>query len=174
MKKIALLISVSALTAFAQSGDNPMSTAVKNQYTTAKTNLTKAAEKMAAADYAFKATDEVRSFGQIVGHVADANYMFCSAAQSEKSPSMASVEQTKTTKADLVAALNESFAYCDKAYNALTDATAPEKVKFGRGEMARLGVLTFNNMHDYEHYGNLVTYMRLKGVVPPSSEPRKQ
>jgi uncharacterized damage-inducible protein DinB len=174
MNKLAILISVSALSIFAQSGDNPMSTAVKNQYTTAKTNLTKAAGKMSADDYAFKATADVRSFGQIVGHVADGNYSLCSAAQGEKSPNTASVEKTKTSKADLVAALNESFAYCDKAYDALTDATAAEKVKFGRGDMARLGVLTFNNMHDYEHYGNLVTYMRLKGVVPPSSEPRKQ
>lgn len=172
MNKLAILIAASSIAVLAQ--DNPMSTAVKNQYNTAKTNLTKAAEKMSDADYSFKATADVRSFGQIVGHVADANYMFCSAAQGEKSPSTGSAEKTKTTKADLLAALNESFAYCDKAYDALTDAKAAEKVKFGRGEVARLGVLTFNNMHDYEHYGNLVTYMRLKGVVPPSSEPRKQ
>ncbi len=171
--KLTMLLSLSALSLCAQSGDNPISAAVKNQFNSAKTNLTKAAEKMPESNYAFKATDEVRSFGQIVGHVANASYFFCSAAQGEKSPSTADVEKTKTSKADLVEALKAAFAYCDKAYNGLTDATAAEKVKFGGNDMARVGVLTFNNMHDYEHYGNIVTYMRLKNIVPPSSEPRK-
>lgn len=173
MKRLAILLSVSALTILAQSGDNPMSTAIKNQYTNAKTNLTKAAEKMSADAYSFKPSDDVRSFGQIVGHVANANYMFCSAALAEKSPNTADIEKTASGKADLVKALNDSFTYCDKAYDGMTDTSAAEKVKFGRNEMARIGVLSFNNMHDYEHYGNLATYMRIKGVVPPSSEPKK-
>jgi uncharacterized damage-inducible protein DinB len=171
--KFSILLSLSALSVFAQSTDSPISAAVKSQFNTARTNLTKAAEKMPEAAYSFKATDEVRSFGQIVGHVANASYFFCSAAQGEKSPSTSDIEKAKTSKADLVDALKAAFAYCDKAYNGLTDATAAEKVKFVGNDMARVGVLTFNNMHDYEHYGNLVTYMRLKNIVPPSSEPRK-
>ncbi len=172
MKKLSFLFPLCVLAMFAQS-DNPMSTAIKTQYTMAKNNLTKAAEKMPEESYSFKATDDVRSFGQIVGHVANASYMFCSAALAEKSPNAIDIEKTKTTKADLVAALKAAFAYCDKAYDGMTDATASETVKFGRNQQARIGVLAFNNMHDYEHYGNLVTYMRLKNIVPPSSEPRK-
>ncbi len=174
MRKLAILLSLSAIAFCAESGgDNPMSKAIKNQFTTAKTNLSKAAEKMPEEAYSFKATPDVRSFAQLVGHVANASYFFCSAAQGEKSPATANIEKTVTSKADLVKALNDAFAYCDKAYNSLTDANASDKLKFGQDDTARIGILSFNNMHDYEHYGNIVTYMRLKGIVPPSSEPKK-
>jgi len=169
MRKMLLTIACSALALSAQ--DNPLSTANKGLYDMAKNNLTRAAEKMPEENYSFKPTPEVRSFGQLVGHVADANNNFCSAVLGEQ-PAMRGVEKSKTSKADLVQALKDSFAFCDKAYNGLTDAAATDKVKFGRGERPKLNVLEFNNMHDYEHYGNMVTYMRLKGLVPPSSEGR--
>jgi uncharacterized damage-inducible protein DinB len=137
-----------------------------------KNNLVKAAEKMPEENYAFKPAPEVRSFGQIVGHVADAQYLFCSAALGEKNPAPG-IEKSKTTKADLVQALNEAFAYCDKAYNGMTDAHAAEMVKFFGRDQAKLTVLAFNNAHNDEHYGNIVTYMRMKGLVPPSSESRR-
>lgn len=171
MKNTLLLLACACCAAFAQ--DNSLTAAVKNQYNTAKTNLIKAAEKMPEEDYAFKPTPAVRSFGELVGHVANASYMFCSGAAGEKSPATSNIEKTKTAKADLVAALKEAFAYCDKTYGAMTDAAGMEKVKFFGNEMPKMGVLTFNNMHDYEHYGNIVTYMRLKNIVPPSSEPKK-
>lgn len=174
--KIITCVAASLLAlvpAVGQSPGNPMSTAIKNQFTTGKTNLTRAAEKMPEENFAFKPSDDVRSFGQLIGHVANAQYTFCSAALGEASPNKVNIEQTKTSKADLVAALKDAFAYCDKAYDSMTDATAAAVVKFGRGEQARLGVLSFNNMHNYEHYGNVVTYMRIKGLVPPSSEPRR-
>jgi hypothetical protein len=82
------------------------------------------------------------------------------------------IEKSKTSKADLVKALNDAFAYCDKAYDGMTDAKAVETVKFFGGDRAKLTVLSFNNAHNDEHYGNLVTYMRIKGLVPPSSEQR--
>lgn len=174
MRKLAILLSLSAVAFCADSAsDNPMSKAIKNQFMTAKTNLSKAAEKMPEDAYSFKATSDVRSFAQLVGHVANASYYFCSAAQGEKSPATADIEKTMSTKAELVKALNDSLAYCDKAYNALTDANAADKLKFGQNDTARIGILSFNNMHDYEHYGNIVTYMRLKGIVPPSSEHKK-
>ncbi len=160
--------------AFAQAPsapDNPLSSGIKAAYAVAKNNVTKAAAKMPEENYAFKPTPDVRSFGQLVGHVADANYMFCSVVQGEKAP-VSGIEKSKSTKADLVQALESSFQYCDKVYGALTDANAAELVKFMGGDRAKLAVLSFNNMHDYEHYGNMVTYMRLKGIVPPSSEPR--
>jgi uncharacterized damage-inducible protein DinB len=114
----------------------------------------------------------VRSFGQILGHVADSQYGFCSTILGETNPALA-IEKTKTTKADLVQALKDAVAYCNKAYGGLTDATAVETVKIMGGDQAKLTALSFNNVHTIEHYGNLITYLRLKGLVPPSSEPRK-
>ncbi len=137
----------------------------------AKTNILRSAEKMPEADFSFKPVEGVRTYGQLLAHIADANYGICGAARGEKPP-VSGIEKSKTTKADIVAALNESFTWCDEAYNGLTDAKAVEMVKFFGGERTRGAVLAFNTMHDYEHYGNLVTYMRMKGIVPPSSEPR--
>jgi uncharacterized damage-inducible protein DinB len=137
-----------------------------------KNNVVRAAEKMPEENYSFKPVPEVRSFGQLIGHIADAQFMICGAAKPEKR-SPAGIEKSKTSKADLVAALKESVAYCDAVYAATTDASAAEKVSmFGR-ERSRLGALAMNVSHSNEHYGNIVTYMRMKGLVPPSSEPRK-
>ena len=131
--------------------------------------IERAAEKMPEEQYAFKPDPAVRSFGQILGHIADANYLFCSALLGD-SPSPG-IEKTKTTKAELKSALHDAFAYCNRAYDALTDASANETVKAFGQERNKLGVLWFNSSHNLEHYGNLVVYMRLKGIVPPSSEP---
>jgi uncharacterized damage-inducible protein DinB len=124
---------------------------------------------MPEANYSFKPTDSVRSFGQLVGHVADAQYLFCSMALGEKNPAPG-IEKGKTSKADLVQALKDGFAYCDKAYDGMTDAHAADPVKlFGR-DSTKLTVLSVNSAHTDEHYGNIVTYMRIKNLVPPSSE----
>lgn len=131
-------------------------------------NITKAAEKMPEDNYSFKPTPEVRSFGAIVAHVADAQYLFCSAVIGEKNPALG-IEKSKTSKAEIQAALKEAFAYCDKAY-AITDAQATETTKFFGSDRNKLSVLSFSDAHNMEHYGNLVTYMRLKGLVPPTSE----
>jgi uncharacterized damage-inducible protein DinB len=148
---------------------NPLSTWNKLAYARVKGILLKSAEKMPEESYPFKPVDTVRSYGQIVGHVADAQYLFCSLALGEKNPAL-DIEHTKTSKADLIAALNAAFAYCDKAYDGMTDATAVQSIKLFGGDAPRLSALTVNNMHDLEHYGNLTTYMRMKNIVPPSSE----
>jgi uncharacterized damage-inducible protein DinB len=135
--------------------------------------IERAAEKMPEEQYAFKPDPAVRSFGQILGHIADADYLFCSAVLGENSPSPG-IEKTKTTKAELRAALRDAFAYCNRAYDALTDASANETVKAFGQERNKLGALWFNASHNLEHYGNLVVYMRLKGLVPPSSERKPQ
>ena len=167
------LICLFALAAVAMAQDNPLSTFNKVAYGRVQDVLLRSAEKMPEENYSFKPTDAVRSFGQVVGHVADAQYLFCSIVLGEKNPNP-KIEQTKTSKADLIAALKDAFAYCDKAYDGMTDASAPEMVKLFGGDTPKLGVLTVNNMHNLEHYGNLVTYMRLKKIVPPSSEPASQ
>lgn len=146
---------------------NPYSTEVKANYNSIKNNVLKAAEKMPESDYEFKATPEVRTFGQLVAHVADAQMGICGAAMGEQKRGDAA---QKTSKADLEAALKASFEYCDKAYDALNDTDGAQTVKmFGR-DRTKLGVLDFNVIHDNELYGTMAVYLRLKGIVPPSSE----
>ena len=120
---------------------------------------------------------EVRSFAQLVGHVANANFFLCAQAKGEKSPATGDYEKT-TDKDALVKALDDSLAYCDSAYAATTDATFTELVRLAAPgpshEAARGAVLMFNTSHNNEHYGNLVVYMRLKGHVPPSTARQAQ
>lgn len=172
LKSLTLCAIIGATAMFAQ--ENPLSTSIKSQYMMGRAMLARAAEKMPESNYSFKPTDEVRSFGQLVGHVADAQYTFCSAASGEKSPNTVEVEKTVTSPADLIKALNAALTYCDGVYGKMTDAQATEMVKFFGNNQPKLGILSFNNMHNYEHYGNMVTYLRLKNIVPPSSEPRPQ
>lgn len=143
----------------------------QGQWKQASTNVLKAAQKMPAEKYDYKASPEVRSFGGFVGHVADAGVMFCAAVAGEKK-TPPGAEKTLKTKEALVAALQESIAYCDKVYAGVSGAQALETVKFFGQDRTRAGVMFFNNMHTYEHYGNIVTYMRANGLVPPSSEGR--
>jgi uncharacterized damage-inducible protein DinB len=149
---------------------NPMTAAAKGQFTMVKNYITKTADKVGEDLYGFKPTPEVRSLGQLLGHIANANFMICSRAAGEKSPSTEDIEKTKTTKADLSKALADSFAYCDGVFAKMDDKAGAEVVDFFRQKQPKLAVLQFNTAHDFEHYGNLVTYMRLKGIVPPSSE----
>ena len=180
--KMSTVVILLTAVAFAQSDaqkpadqmktqDNPLSTFNRYAYAHVKDILLRSAEKMPEENYSFKPVDTVRSYGQIVGHVADAQYLFCSIALGETNPAL-KIEQTKTSKADLIAALKDAFAYCDKAYDGMTDASATQMVKLFGNDAPKLGVLTVNNMHNMEHYGNLVTYMRMKNIVPPSSEPK--
>jgi uncharacterized damage-inducible protein DinB len=166
----ALLISLIATVGTASAQNGPLSAHTKFTYGVMKKMLVRSAELMPEEQYGFKPTDVVRSFGQIVGHVADAHYYHCSAVLGEKNPSL-KIEQTKSTKADLIAALKEALAYCDRAYDGLTDATATQIVKLTGYEMPKLGVLNINQIHAGLHYGNFVTYLRMKNIVPPTSEP---
>jgi uncharacterized damage-inducible protein DinB len=168
------LSSMTHLAAQAPAGGpaDPLTSGQKMLHTIAKTNLIRAAEKMPEEHFAFRPTEEVKTFGQILGHVADAQYMFASAVLGVENPAPG-VEKSKTTKADIVQALKEAFEYADKAYDTMSDAEAAQSVKFFGRDHAKLTILSFNSWHNNEHYGNLVTYMRMKGLVPPSSEPRQ-
>jgi uncharacterized damage-inducible protein DinB len=137
-----------------------------------KNNVVKAAEKMPEESYGFRPSHDVRTFGQLIGHVANAEFNFCAAVLGEKNPNTVNVEKEKTSKADLVAAITESFNYCQKAYLYLSDDKIAETAKMGNNERSKFGLLAFNNAHTNEHYGNIVTYMRIRGLVPPSSEPK--
>ena len=165
----ALLICLLAPTAAAVAEDRPLNAFNVKAYGYLKDVLIRTAEKMPEENYNFKPTEAVRSFGQVLGHVADSQYFFCSMAMGEKNPSL-KIEKTKTTKADLITSLKDAFTYCDKAYNGMTDASGSETVKLFGDDTRKRDVLTINNMHTVEHYGNLVTYLRLKNIVPPNSE----
>jgi uncharacterized damage-inducible protein DinB len=166
------LIALTLMAAAAVNAQNPISADTKMVWQIASGNVVKAAEKMPEESYAFKPSHDVRSFGQLVGHASDAAYMFCSAAKGEQR-APANIEKEKSTKADLVAAVKEAMAYCTAVYSDMTDAKGSEMVKFFGGDRTRLGVLNFNSAHTMEHYGNMVTYMRIRGLVPPSSEARR-
>jgi len=137
-------------------------------YQMVKGYLIASAEQMPEELYDYRPTDEVRSFGQIIGHVANAQYMFCGAATGSGNQAPENFEE-RTTKAGLVEAIRMGFAACDGAYS-MDDATAMEEVEFFGNTGTRLWVLTFNVSHAWEHYGNLVTYFRANGMVPPSSQ----
>lgn len=130
--------------------------------------ITAAAEELPDSTYAYKPTPEVRSFGQLVGHVAGAQYLICAAALGDRPREEDAIEKTRTTKAELVAALKASTEYCQKAYSQ-SDKAAQGKTKLFGQERTRLFALGLNATHDAEHYGNIVTYLRLNGIVPPSS-----
>jgi len=148
---------------------NPITASEKGFYSFVSNAVIGAAQKMPEENYSFKPTPEVRTFGQLVGHVADASYMFCSQAIGEANPAK-DIEKTKTSKADLVAALKDGVAYCTKAFDSMTDAKGSQMVKLFNFDLARLTVFSINSAHTDEHYGNMVTYLRLKGIVPPTSE----
>ena len=179
-KKLCICFAVLAMTSavlFAQdkaqapatTAANPITQSEKGLYLFLSNNVVRAAEKMPEENYSFKPTPDVRSFGQLVGHVADANYMFCALASGEANPAK-NIEKTKTTKADLVAAVKDAVAYCGKTFDGMSDTKGSETVKFMSFNLARLSMLSLNTAHTDEHYGNMVTYFRIKGIVPPSSE----
>jgi uncharacterized damage-inducible protein DinB len=171
MKRILfVLVTLCAVPAAAQApaAANTAANSVRPLFAQGSAWVLAAAEQMPEADYGFKPTPDIRSFGQLVGHVANAQYMICSAARGEASPNQQNWEQV-TEKAALVEALRASIAYCNGAYDQGDEVAMQEVNLFGQ-QMTRLRVLALNAAHDFEHYGNIVTYMRLKGMVPPSSQ----
>lgn len=144
---------------------------VQNAWAGAKRNIVESADQMPEAGYRFKPVDTVRTFGQILAHVADSNYFYCARAKGEPPPVPdGTLEKTATTKAAIVKALGESVAYCDAMYASLTPASAAEMVKAGDNQIPRLQPLFTNVSHNVEHYGNLVTYFRIQNMVPPSTK----
>ena len=165
----ACTIAIALCTPFAVSAQNAVTSSLKGLFDVTKSNVTATAEILDEALYAFQPTEEVRSMGQILAHIANAQYAFCSAAAGEASPQSENFEETRKTKAQIVEALQMGFGYCDDVYSRTTDAMGNRAVTLFGGPNTTFGVLAFNSAHNYEHYGNLVTYMRLNGITPPSS-----
>src|SRR5271154_1669749 len=171
MSKRTVVMMAALLTAgcaFAQT-PNPFIGELEQFYTIRKGDLLKAADRMPAEDYGFKPTPDVRTFGQLLAHVIDAQMGFCSSVKGEPRKLNAA---SKTSKTDLVAALKESFDECDSAFDLMTPETAGKMIKSGNTERSKLGVLLYATLHDTEEYGYMAMYLRLKGLVPPSTDSR--
>jgi len=183
---VVLLGIVLAIPAVAQTGQqtspkDPMATWLHNAFNSNRKNIEKSAEKVSEDLYGLRPgpQEEVRTFGQILGHLANFNYLWCSQAKGEKNPGQGSDFEKLASKAALLRALSDAFTYCDSAYAALTDASGLEVITVtqenGRkAQVPRMSLLVLNYGHNNDHYGNLVTYMRIKSIVPASSEPRPQ
>jgi len=180
---VVTVVGLLTAPAFAQSGGTGQGTSqppsagavlvrlAQGAWAGAKRNIVESAEQMPEANYSFKPVDTVRTFGQILTHVADTNYFYCARSKGEAPPVPdGTIEKTATTKAAIVKALGESVAYCDAVYASLTAASAAEMVKAGNNQIPRVQPLFSNVSHNVEHYGNLVTYFRMKNVVPPSTK----
>lgn len=163
------LVCFATTSLLAKSG--PLSEDLKTDYKSIRNYFIRAAEKMPEDGYGFKPSPDIRSFAQQIAHVADDQYNLCAPAKGEiRKAAYTHLEDTLSKKAELVAALKDAFAYCDGAYDALTDASGAETVKMGRLGKSRFAMLNWNLWHTWEHYGNIVVYLRLKGIVPPTSE----
>lgn len=154
----------------ARSEVGTLTAASRDMYQGVQKILLFSAERMPEEQYGFKPSESVRTYAQILGHVADAQYSFCSIVLGEENPAPR-VEKSAGSKAELIEALKAAFSYCERAHTSLDDASATEMVTFMGSEEPKLHVLTVNQVHTIEHYGNLVTYMRMNGLVPPTSDP---
>ncbi|HXJ39960.1 MAG TPA: DinB family protein [Bryobacteraceae bacterium] len=172
MKICTLLSGVVFLAGAAMAQQSPLVTGSQAIYNSGKNNILKAADQVSEQLWSWRPTPEVRTFGELFAHIADGQYEFCSPVVDGKAVDKG-IEKSKKSKVEVTAALKEAFAYCDSGYKKITAANAAETVElFGR-PMARISVMDYNASHNSEHYGNLVTYLRLNKMVPPSSQPSK-
>jgi len=170
--KIAAAVLLCAFGVSAQTASNgPLVSSSQALFGIAKGDILKSMDKIPDNLWSFQPTPDVRTVGQLFAHIADGQYEFCSAA--EGTPVDKGIEKTAKTKAEISAAVKEAFAYCDAQFAKMTDDSAAEPMSFFGHKLARLSIMDFNTAHTMEHYGNLVTYMRIKGIVPPSSEGQK-
>lgn len=168
--KFTVALLLCAGFAGAQEGPkSPLVETSKGIYAIAKNDILKSADAIPESMWSFRPTPEVRTIGQLFAHIADGQYEFCG-VPAEGKMVQKDIEKTAKTKAEIVAAVKAAFAYCDDAYGKMTDADAGQLVTFFGRKAAKLGIMDFNIAHTMEHYGNLVTYMRLKNLVPPSSQ----
>ncbi len=167
----SVLLSAAALGASALHAQIPAAhiAEAKQRFGTVRDNIVKAAEAMPEESYSYKPTPDIRSFGALMGHIADAQAGICGGASGKPKPVGAS---KMTAKADLVAALKESAAACDAAFEGTTEANAADPASMGQMKSSRLGLLEYNTGHDLEEYGYAAVYLRMKSVVPPTSAGR--
>jgi uncharacterized damage-inducible protein DinB len=147
---------------------DPTIASVKSIHDQVKNVIMKSAAMVPADKYSYQPTKEVRTFGQLFGHVANASRLFCSTSTGMAAGQAPDAEKL-ATKPEIEKALADAMAFCDHAFSMLNASNANETVKIFGQTHTRVGGLAFNNAHNYEHYGNIVTYLRINGMVPPSS-----
>jgi uncharacterized damage-inducible protein DinB len=143
-------------------------------YQATQRNLAEAAEKMPDEHYGFRPTPAIKPFGQLVAHVALAQFATCAALKGEPNAQKDEKEDARRTKAEVIALLKASAAYCDPPLSALTEATMTELTEMGQNQVAK-GLLAVSLItHGAEMYGTMAVYLRLKGIVPPTTERQSQ
>ena len=164
---LALLLSCMAMSSgFAQEPRRiSMRSAIVEKYEEIKRNLLETADVMPASEFGYRPTPAIRTFGELLGHLANTQFNNCSIAKGEPNPRAGADNEQRTTKADLVQALKDSFAYCDGVYASLTDESALQFVAQGPNQVMRGYALMNNVWHDTEVYGSVATYLRLKGLT---------
>ncbi|MEM7414968.1 MAG: DinB family protein [Gemmatimonadota bacterium] len=168
-RRMLMLAAVAAFAAPATARGQTVSESLQGLYEITRDNVIASAQLLDEELYSFRPTEEVRSMGELFAHLANSQYAFCSAAAGERNPATENFEGRRNTKTSILEALEAGFGYCDGVFAGMTDARGAEPVQFFTGPNTVFGVLAFNAAHNYEHYGNLVTYMRINGIVPPSS-----
>lgn len=167
---LTLLLAVVPAVMTAQAAPTTLTAEMTKDYQNVRDYVLAAASEVPESLYAFKPSPVVRTFAQQFAHIADDQYNLCGPAQGKsRGVPYRALENSLTTKSEIVAALRAGFAFCDSAYAALTDADAATPV--ARWQRTRFGMLNWNMWHTWEHYGNLVVYMRVNGLTPPSSMP---
>lgn len=147
--------------------ENPFSAETRQQYETIKAILAGAADRMPAADYSFRPVTEVRSYAEIMMHIADVQFILCGLAKGEPKQGRTPADSSKAT---ITAYLKSSFDYCDPVYSSMSDSAGVVKVKFLTQQLTKLGLLNYNIAHDNEMYGTAAAYLRMKRLVPPSTD----
>lgn len=161
----------------AQESIDPMAAAVAQQFSMIERSFVGLADAMPAPDYGFKPTTgefkDVRTFGEQVKHVACANFAFFNEIEKKEPPSRCDTggPSPAKTKAEILAYLRQSFGYAQSVLRTMTAANALDRAggPYG-GDSTRLGLTTLAVWHASDHYGQLVVYLRMKGIVPPASQ----
>ena len=178
MKRVMSVVVLAGLCAAPLGAQQPaagekvsFATSLQRVYATLKMNLTQEAEKMPDADYGYRpGSMDIRTYGRLFGHVTNAQFNQCSTVKGVPNPNQGNDVEAKKTKAEIVKALADSFAFCDEAFASLTDENALQYVKQGPNEVTRASVLAGLLAHGNEMYGTGAVYLRAKGLVPPSTE----
>ena len=174
MRIVPLLASfVVATAAFAQTpppaaAPTGPAAEVQRAYAGYKKNIVAAADKMPADAYTYKPLNDVRTWARVVNHVTEAQFRSCGTVNGTNP--IAKPPADTADKATIVAALQASFAECDKAFASTTDANVLDMVTLGNSKRSRIGLLWGTASHDNEQYATMALYMRLKGLQPPSME----
>jgi len=142
---------------------NPLTTTLSIFRSNMQDKIMKSADAMPESKYSYRPTKEVRSFAEILNHVADISYILCSNVKGEATPGTAAA---KASKAEIMAYLKGAFDYCDAVYSGFTDAHLNDPADFWGAKTNKLFILTQVADHDALHYGNLVTYLRINGLEP--------